>query len=158
MLKVEFHSGVVDKFSHTIRLLHKALAKNSRVAVTGDAATLTRLDADLWTLEPGSFVPHVCLVGGRTAHPRSRRTPIWLVEAPESAVQCEVLVNLGDGVHPSLSAFARVIDIVSTDPADRAAGANRWRRYKALTVDLSNHAIGASSKNTARPDESRGAS
>ena len=61
MTEVSFHTGLPDKQAYACRLLRKAWRQGLRVMVTGDAATLTRLDQALWLFEQEEFVPHLRL-------------------------------------------------------------------------------------------------
>ena len=42
-----------------------------------------------------------------------------------------MLVNLGDQVPDGREAFARLIEIVSMDEADRQSARSRWKQYAA---------------------------
>ena len=138
MTEVEFHTGVADKLGFACRLLRKAYRKGVRVVVTGPGPLLGTLDRDLWTFEQQEFVPHVRLPGSAPS-PMAARTPIWLVdgELPEGGP--DVLVNLGAELPEDLSAWRRVIEIVSAEPDDEQAGRHRWRSYKARGLAVTHH-------------------
>ncbi len=144
MRTIEFHSGVADKAQHLLRLLRKAVGKGARVAVTGDKGLLQHIDAELWTAQARDFVPHLRVTGaepGSSPHPRLDRTPIWLVDAPAQARRCDVLVNLGPEPVRAPDDFARVIEIVASDDADRRTGRARWRHYESLGHPIEHHAL-----------------
>ncbi len=150
MRTIEFHSGVADKAQHLLRLLRKAVGKGARVAVTGERALLQRLDAELWTSQARDFVPHLRVTSTEpdsSPGPRLDRTPIWLVDAPEQARRCDVLVNLGPEPVRRPDDFARVIEIVAGDDADRRSGRARWRHYESLGHPIEHHAL-ASAQDT----------
>lgn len=145
-MKVEFHSGVTDKLAAACRLLHKAQAAGATVVVCGERAVLDRLDAVLWTFEPQSFVPHARLKAGAVPAPRLACTPTWLVDDAAAVPSREVLLNLGPAMVEGWQDFARVIEIVSADPADADAGRQRWRHYgQQPDVDRVHHARAAAS-------------
>ncbi len=129
-MKVEFHTGLVDKLGTACRFLRKAQEAGAAVVVCGDRASLDRLDVALWTFEPLSFVPHLRLKGAACA-PALARTPIWLVDDPAAATAHQVLVNLGPAAVDGWSRFERVVELVSTEADDSAAGRRRWRQYAA---------------------------
>ena len=140
MTEVAFHSGVADKLGYTCRLLRKAWRAGSRVAVVGSIEQLARLDALLWTFEPGEFIPHVRLRAGQTVTPLLARTPIWLVDEPAGFsagpfstpnAAPDVLVNLGPGIAPGIEGFARVIEVVADTPDELGSGRQRWRAHQA---------------------------
>ena len=135
---VDFHSGVADKLGYTCRLLRKAWRAGSRVVVAGEPAQLARLDALLWTFEPGEFIPHARLRAGQAIAPLLARTPIWLADLPVEAGPCDVLVNLGPALAPGYDVFGRVIEIVAESDAEVSSGRQRWRQYLAAGLAPSN--------------------
>jgi DNA polymerase III subunit chi len=144
-MKVEFHTGVADRLGLACRFLRKAHAAGAHVVVCGDSGSLDRLDVALWTFDPLSFVPHVRLKGDAAAPPALARTTTWLVDAPAAAPTREILLNLGPAMVDDWACFARVVEIVSSDPADAEAGRLRWRRYGERDgVERVHHARGAS--------------
>jgi DNA polymerase-3 subunit chi len=142
MTEVAFHTGVVDKVDHACRLLRKAYRQGARVAVSGPAPVLQQLDHALWTFEPQEFVPHLRLASGQRPSPAQGRTPIWLLEPGAPAPHDEVLVNLGPERRAGDEAFARIIELVSTDADDMAAGRRRWKQYEAQGWPISHHRVG----------------
>jgi DNA polymerase III subunit chi len=141
--EVAFHTGV-DKLDHACRLLRKAYRQGAKVVVCGDAAQLARLDQALWIFEPLEFVPHARLKRGESAANRlAPRTPIWLVDVGATPPHRDVLVNLGPEMAEGWDGFARVIELVSAEPDDLAAGRRRWRTYEAQGVRVEHKVKGA---------------
>src|SRR5688572_29860879 len=117
MTEIQFHFNVPDRLLYACRLLRKALRSGATgVAVTAAAPTLQRLDRTLWTFDDLEFIPHLVLRAGQPVPPRLARTPIWLVEQAEQGAQHPVLVHLGEEPAVGFESFARLIEIVSTDP------------------------------------------
>ena len=131
-MTVEFHSGVADKLGAACRFLQKAQAAGATAVVCGDGDTLDRLDAALWTFEPLSFVAHARVRGDGVPPLALARTTTWLVDAASGVNSRELLLNLGPAMVEGWAQFARVVEIVSTEPADAEAGRLRWRQYSAL--------------------------
>jgi DNA polymerase III subunit chi len=130
MTEVQFHFNVPDRLGYACRLLRKALRSGSSgVAVTAPPATLALLDRNLWTFDPGEFIPHILVRGAETPPPRLQRTPIWLVERAEQAAHHPVLVHLGNEPAVGFESFRRLVEIVSTDPEERDAARLRWKHY-----------------------------
>lgn len=129
MTEVQFHFNVADRLGYACRLLRKAYRLGTRVAVTGPLATLTRLDRALWTFDVQEFLPHVLVRASEPLAPRLRDTPICLVERAELATQHPVLVHLGEEPAEGFESFARLIEIVSADPAERETARVRWKYY-----------------------------
>ncbi len=154
MPQVDFHTGVSDKLGFTCRLLRKAYRQGARVAVTGRADDLARLDVALWTFEPLEFVPHLRVrsaqagepPGGQAVAPRLAATPIWLLDDTAASPHAEVLVNLGAEVAAGSERFARVIDVVSDDPEDVGAGRRRFADYRARGWPPTHHSHAAAGK------------
>ena len=135
MTQVEFHFGAPDKIAYACRLLRKAVANGAHVAVIAPAATITRLDAALWGTRAIDFVPH-CL----DAAPDSllRHSPVVLGTQMQTfpTLINPVLVQLCHPVAQSVHAYARVIEVVSLDEADRAEARQRWKTYRAWGISI----------------------
>ena len=142
-MKVDFHTGVADKLGAACRFLRKAHEGGATVTVCADPVTLDQLDRALWSFEPQSFVAHVRVKGG--AQPASPTpTRIWLVDNVASIESVELLLNLGPDQVEGWERFARVVEIVSGEPADADAGRQRWRQYSAHRgLELVHHARAA---------------
>ncbi len=143
MTEIAFHVNVPDRLAYACRLLRKAVRQGARVAVTAPPATLRGLDRALWTFEPTEFVPHALLAAGATPPERLAPTPVWLAERADDVAVHEVLVNLGTDLPTGFERYARLIEIVTTDDADRAAGRARWKHYAARGYALAHHEAGA---------------
>lgn len=130
--EIEFHLGVADKFDYACRLLRKIHARRLRCVVTGEAPALSRLDAQLWSFDPQSFLPHVRLRAGQAIDPVLARTPLWLADEAAVAGPADVLLNLGPlPADPrQLAQWARVVELVGDDEADVRAARQRWRLYR----------------------------
>lgn len=147
MTEVSFHFNAAEPLGYTCRLLRKAWRSGSRVAVTGPAATLGELDRQLWTFDPHEFLPHARLAAGSAPGPLHRRTPLWLVDDAGDAALASgafgVLVNLGAEPVPEADRFARLIEVVSTEPGERDAARRRWKHYAAGGHAVTGHDVGA---------------
>ena len=132
---VEFHTGVADKREFACRLLRKAYRSGARVVVCASAQDISALDRELWTFDERDFVPHV-RIGAAGSAALAARTPIWLVEGEPGPDAQGVLVNLGPEVAAAGERFERLIEIVSAEPEDEAAGRARWREYKARGFEI----------------------
>lgn len=129
-MKVEFHSGVADKLGVACRFLRKAQDAGATVVVCGDRGSLDRLDLALWAFDSLSFVAHVRVKGAEVPAALAP-TRTWLVDDASSVAPRELLLNLGPGMVEGWEGFARVVEIVSPEPADASAGRHRWRQYSA---------------------------
>jgi DNA polymerase-3 subunit chi len=103
------------------------------------------LDAALWTFDPLEFIPHSRLETGASPTGAMAQTGIWLTQLnqpwPQDLESADTLVNMTNEVAPQAGEFNRVIEVVSDDPADKAAARQRWRHYKALGMDCQLHEV-----------------
>ena len=141
MPDVAFHTRLDDKLAYVCRLTRKVWRQGLRVRIAGDSLQLTRLDALLWTFEPGEFIPHARARASAMVEQRLKATtPIWLADAGSlDCPDCDVLINLGPEFDAACDRHARVIEVVGTDDADRDAGRQRWRQYEAKGWSISHH-------------------
>jgi DNA polymerase-3 subunit chi len=137
MTEVAFHFNVPDKWDYVCRLLRKAAAKGSRVAVTGDAAALQHVDGQLWCLSPTDFVPHCAAASADAA--TLAASPVVFCAAPELAPHHEVLLNLGAGVPPGFERFERLIEVVGGSDEDKAQSRGRWKYYQDRGYSIRRH-------------------
>jgi DNA polymerase-3 subunit chi len=142
-VEVAFHTGVADKLPYACRLLRKAWRSGARVAVSGEPAELQRLDQALWTFEPLEFVPHRRLRRDEEVPAALQRTPIWLLDPGAAAPPgCDVLVNLGPERRMGDDAYRRIVELVSSDPAEAQAGRRRWKQYETEGWSIVHHPQG----------------
>lgn len=133
---VAFHFNAPDRLSYACRLLRKAYLRKARVFVWVADGDLVRLDAALWTMAAGEFVPH-CRVGDPASV--KVRSPIHLGEQLPDLRGDFILVNLRQDMPANPGAFSRIIEVVTLDEADRAPARDRWRQYKALGLEPQRH-------------------
>lgn len=138
-MEVRFFTGVDEPLTLAARLVRKRLREGGRIAVLGPSPLLNRLDQLLWSEPPLDFLPHVRLRPGEAVPPDAAITPVWLLEQPQPGVCCDSAVNLGLDDVDALSCFERVAEVVASEPAARAAGQQRWRRYKAMGLTVHHH-------------------
>lgn len=141
MTRVSFHFNVPQRVAYACRLLRKATRQNARVTVTGPAAELAELDAALWSFDPIEFIPHVMLRHGQPLAERLRETPVCLAASLDGAPHHDVLLNLGAEAPAGFESFERLVEIVSTDEADRAAARARWKHYAARGYPIERHEV-----------------
>ncbi|MGJ7510192.1 DNA polymerase III subunit chi [Variovorax sp. GT1P44] len=143
MTEIDGHYNMPDKVSYACRLLRKAVAAHgARLVVVADGATLDAIDQSLWTLQPTEFIPHCRITDD--AHIVAR-SPVVLAESGEAALpDLPILVNLGAELPARFERFERLIDIVSSDDADKLAGRARWRHYKDRGYAIRTHPFGGS--------------
>ena len=143
MTRVDFYildrSESDARLNFACRLAEKAVAQAHQVLVNVSSDTEgSRLDELLWTFAQGSFLPH-------RRHPSSspdEGEPVLIgagAEPPDE--HTGLLINLSADVPSFFGRFERVAELVGADAADKAAGRERFRYYRAQGCDLHTHQI-----------------
>lgn len=126
MTRIDFHTNVPNKIHYACRLVRKARAADCRIVLLSSAQELASLDQALWTFSEADFLPHVLADDALAPH-----TPIVLARDDQAELpHHQVLINLSGATPAHFARFERMIEIVSTDDADRAAGRERYRFYQ----------------------------
>ncbi|HVE88130.1 MAG TPA: DNA polymerase III subunit chi [Burkholderiaceae bacterium] len=130
MTRIDFHTGVNHRVHYACRVIRKARTAQKRAVVyTALADRLAQFDQALWTFSALDFVPHV-LAGS----PFAATTPVILARDAGSAPDSDVLLTLDDDVPPDFEQFfaryERVIEVVSSDDADRQSARARFKAYR----------------------------
>ena len=129
MTNIEFRTHIADKIHYTCRWVRKALANSSdcRVVIYAtDRNLLNRLDDTLWTFSDSDFLPHA-VIGDKHA----ARCPVILTSSDTGELpHNRILVNLSPDIPAFYAQFERLLELVSTDPADTEAGRQRYVHYR----------------------------
>ena len=141
MTRIDFHTNIPDKIAYACRLARKAFGAHHRLVVlVDDAAQLAALDGALWTFSATDFLPHV-LAGD----PLAEHTPIILTDNDEAELpHTELLVNLARRTPSRVDRFERMIEVISSDEDDAAAGRKRYVAYKQQEYPLTHFVAGKS--------------
>lgn len=127
MTEIAFHFGAPDKLGYACRLLRKAVRLGNRITVYTEPEQLAQLDADLWTVSNVDFVPH-CRFDAEE-HLRERSAVVLTTAQHPVPAMRSMLVNLSDNVPEAFDQYARLVEVVSTNEADRAKARARWKHY-----------------------------
>jgi len=128
MTRIDFHTNIADKIAYACRLVRKARARSAdcQIVLLAEPAQLQLLDQALWTFSDTDFLPHV--VAGDALAPQ---TPIILTDHDAADLpHHEMLLNLSNRTPTHFARFERMFEIISADPADTAAGRERYAFYK----------------------------
>lgn len=141
MTRIDFHTNVPDKIGYACRLVRKALAAEHRVVLmTDDAQQLAELNAAMWNFSAVDFLPHV-LAGD----PLAAQTPIILTDNDEAELpHTDLLVNVSRRSPNIAGQFKRMIEVISSDEDDAAAGRKRYVAYKQQDFPLTHFVAGKS--------------
>ncbi|WP_459617743.1 DNA polymerase III subunit chi [Bordetella sp. 2513F-2] len=145
MTRIDFAFGAADRLRAACQTARKRYLAGRRLVVyCRDGARLSAFDRMLWAFDDTSFVPHVSVTD-----PLADATPVLLTAGdPARALSSGLppddawLLNLDDECPPNYDGYARVLEIVSDDPADRQAARQRWRSYQSAGHSLQSHDLG----------------
>jgi DNA polymerase-3 subunit chi len=141
MTEIRFHFNAPSSTGYACRLLRKAVRQASSIAVTGPADLLAELDRELWALGPTEFVAHSWASDAGAVPAHLHATTVWLAPDPLAAPVHVALVNLGTAAPRGFETFERLIEVVSTDPADRIAARGRWKSYADRGYAIDRHEV-----------------
>ena len=134
MTRIDFHSNVPQKLAYVCRLVRKARGAGTQIVLrVRDRSELQQLDQALWAFSEQDFLPHV-----NAGDPLAAQTPIILTASDDIELpHHQVLINLSGETPAHFARFERMLEIISADDADRAAGRERYRFYKERGYPLS---------------------
>lgn len=141
MTDVVFHYGVADKMDYAIRLLRKAVRSGFRVRVALAPTELANFSARLWAMAPTGFVSHC---DDQAPASLKRRSPVLLgTSGVSDEPEVAVLLNLTDDMPEDPQRYEKILEVITTDPADRQQGRARKRAYDNVQCPVVMHDAGA---------------
>ncbi|MEX2241160.1 MAG: DNA polymerase III subunit chi [Burkholderiales bacterium] len=142
MTGVDFYFNAADKLQVACRLAGKALAQGKRLLIYAPQADTARsIDRLLWTWPATGFVPHC-----RAEDALAAETPVLITADSGAAVQCEILLNLGQETPPAFERFERLLEVVARDDGDRQAARERYRFYRERGYRVASHDLAGDSR------------
>ncbi|MDI6747405.1 MAG: DNA polymerase III subunit chi [Rhodocyclaceae bacterium] len=145
MTHITFLHGAADRIQSAAQWLQKAWGERQLplpaiLVYVPDAEQATRLDRLLWTQPPLAFLPHC-----RIDSPLAGETPVLLTDNldrnPAAPHQESCLLNLGNTLPATFSRFEHLVEIVSTDDADRLPARDRFKFYRERGYAIDNRDI-----------------
>jgi DNA polymerase-3 subunit chi len=141
MTDVVFHYGVADKMDYAIRLLRKAVRSGFRVRVALASTELATFSARLWAVAPTGFVAHC---DDQAPASLKRRSPVLLgTSGVSDEPEVAVLLNLTDDMPEDPQRYEKILEVITTDSADRQQGRARKRAYDNVQCPVVMHDAGA---------------
>lgn len=128
--------AVEECYRVACRLAEKAWQQGHRVHVVTDTEEGARaVDDLLWTFRQESFVPHE----RQTSAGAACDAPVVVAAREHAPAAADVLINVGADLPAAAGAARRVAEIVGPGETARAAGRERYRRYRDLGCELRSH-------------------
>lgn len=90
------------------------------------------LDEKLWAFDENAFVPHQIAGDDDDAI-----TPVLIVPPGARTADRTLVINLREDC--AGGAFARVLEVIPADDAQRAGSRERWKAYKAAGLEVVKH-------------------
>ncbi len=135
MTTIDFYFNAADRLQVACRLAGKALSQHKRMVVFAPTPGLAhKIDRMLWTWPAISFVPH-CLAEDALA----AESPVVIAPEGRSAPEGDVLLNLADDCPEFFERYDRLLEIVSTDDADRKSARARFAWYRDRGYAIRSH-------------------
>lgn len=135
MTSIDFYFNAQDRLQVACRLAGKSLAQRKRLLIYAPEPELVaRIDRMLWTWPATGFVPHC-----RPEDLLAAQTPVLIAADGDAGAGCELLLNLAQDCPPFFERFARLLEIVAQDEAERRAGRARYAWYRERGYAIRNH-------------------
>ena len=137
MTRISFLHSAPDRIQAAVQWLQRAWARRETVLVYApDEDTAQRLDHSLWAQPAISFIPHC-----RGDSPLAPETAIIITGQLDVAPQEDCLINLSNELPVNFSRFTHIVEIVSTDDADRQPARERYKHYRDNGCTIENQDI-----------------
>jgi DNA polymerase-3 subunit chi len=118
-----------------LRLTEKAHKQGHRIYINCESAAQAQdLDAQLWTFNPASFLPHALV----TDNPGEQICLAWGQPPQEHD---DLLINLQSSVPGFMGRFHRVAELVNQEPRRLEALRASWRHYRERGYALEEHRL-----------------
>jgi DNA polymerase-3 subunit chi len=141
MPKIDFYI-LPDAHAHArlqfaCRLAEKTYKQKHRIYFhTENLAMAHQLDEMLWTYRDDSFLPHNLYGDGPDPAPPIQ---IGFDAVPEK--HRDILINLHSQIPEFHRQFSRVLELISNDPIEQAAGRERYRLYRSNGFEINTHKL-----------------
>jgi DNA polymerase-3 subunit chi len=125
--------GPDARLRYACRLAERAVEQGCHVYMQG--LDVQKLDDMLWTFSDRSFLPHEIYNGQPASH---ARVMIMLGAEPGPASHRDLLINLTETM-PQIEPYARIAEIIDTDPERKRLARERYKQYRERGCTLESH-------------------
>ena len=142
MSQVDFYvlnaSGETNRQRFACRLAEKAYRLQNTVHIqVADQQSAAQLDELLWTFRDGSFVPHEVLENSAA----KVASPVTISIDSLPPGNCDLLINLSNGMPQDSAAFPRVAEIVTSDDESKKRSRQHFAEYRNEGHKLDSHKL-----------------
>ena len=142
MSQVDFYilnaSGEINRQHFACRLAEKAYRLQNTVHIqVADQQSAAQLDELLWTFRDGSFVPHEVLENSAA----KGASPVTISIDALPTGNCDLLINLSNGMPQDISSFPRVAEIVTSDDESKKRSRQHFAEYRNEGHKLDSHKL-----------------
>lgn len=139
MPKIDFYilpdADTNARLQFACRLIEKAYKQKHYIYIHAEDRTMAhQLDEMLWTYRDDSFLPHNLYGDGPDPAP-----PIQIGFDVTPEKHRDILFNLANLVPEFHSRFARIVELISNDPAAQELGRERYRLYRSQKCEINTH-------------------
>lgn len=138
MSRVDFYvlseEGPDARLRYACRLAERAVEQGCHVYLHG--LDVQKLDDMLWTFSDRSFLVHEIYKGQPASH---ARVMIMLGAEPGPASHRDLLINLMETMPAQIEPYARIAEIVDTDPERKRSARERYKQYRERGCTLESH-------------------
>ena len=139
MTQIDFYTHAPDRLTTACRLTAKARSQGLRVTLfVPDPTLAAELDTLLWTTPAASFLPHCA-----PTDPLAAQTPIHIDTTGETQHHDDLMINLHSSMPSTFSRYQRLVEIVSSDEADRVQARDRYKFYRDRGYAIKTHDLSA---------------
>ena len=126
MTRVIFYSNLADKQITLLNLVQQALEKRHLVTILVESdQAASQVNSALWQGATSSVLPNVLV-----SHAHATETPVLIDWQEKTLFQDDILINLTQQQLTTFSRFRQLIELVSTEEADKVAARQRYKFYR----------------------------
>lgn len=126
--------GPDARLRYVCRLAERAVEQGCHVYIHG--LDVQKLDDMLWTFNDRSFLPHEVFNGQPASH---AKVMVLVGAEPGPASHRDLLINLMETMPTEIEPYARIAEIVDTDPERKRSARERYKQYRERGCTLESH-------------------
>ena len=139
MSRVDFYllakQPQLDRLTAVCQISQKIYRLGHKTQIlTEDQAQARKLDALLWTFQPGSFVPHLL-----HSEDGQDDAAVIIGSEPGGSPPNAVLISLKSEIPACCTDYARIVEVVGRENDEKKQARERYRQYNDRGYELHTH-------------------